>query len=402
MANIVASDLNDISQILYDAEEISTKILFQGTDDSTIYERWIKGEYDLETDIRITPFILESIDFYQLREDYMRYEETFGLRVYGYFTEKIDLEKIFNYYTNIENTSNKTVVIESLRIEKETGRIDFDIEMFAKDGSDESRIEGSLFFTWYFLGGGVTSDNIEVKINNVRIPYKFYNFESAKRNISTLDFTSSGITQLLNSAYGYSVAMTLPLLTDNNVIMEIYEDVYAKRYNKKYTFEYKLFKDDTTFFSFSDDLYLLGGNSPDQKPSVLDFDVMFARVPKSIEIYIDDVRIPILEYSYSFSPQQDEAVNINDEKVKNVNIFSTFNISLTLPLNENNENTKINELYTDIHNRNIDKIYNIRLKRNNLLDVTYNVILSQDNSFSGDIDANQFFQCSFVEVDGEV
>ena len=193
--------------------------------------------------------------------------------------KKIDLEKIFNYYTSIENTSNKTIVIDALRIEKECGRIDFGIEEFPMDGSNESRIEGSLVFTWQFLGGGLTSDNIEILINGERIPYKFYNFESSKKGVMSLEYSTDGINKLLNSNYGYLITMTLPVLTtdDENygIIMEIYEDVYKKRYNKKYTFSYRLFEGETTYFTFTDDIQLVGGNSPDNKPSVLDFDVMF-------------------------------------------------------------------------------------------------------------------------------
>jgi hypothetical protein len=408
MAAIVEQDLNTISNTLYDSGEILSQIVFFGTDDSAIYERYQKGEYDLTTDIRITPFILESINFYQLREEYLRYEETFGLNVYGFFAEKTDLEKIFNYYTNIENTSNKTEVIDSIRIEKETGRIDFDIEEFPQDGSDEHRIQGALFFTWQFLGGGLTSDNVEVLIGGEkvptgeRIPYKFYNFENAKRNISSMEFSTEGITQFLNSTYGFLITMTLPLLTDSDTIMEIYEDVYKKRYNKKYTFSFRLFNGDEDYFTFTDDIQLAGGNSPDPKPSVLDFDVMFIRAPKSIEIYIDTVRIPVLEYSYSFSPQSDNVVNINDDKSKSVNVASSFNINMTLPLNEDDENTKINEIYEDIHNRDISKEYTIRIKRGTLFDNSYNVILGENNSFNADTDANQSFECSFIEVDGDL
>ena len=75
---------------------------------------------------------------------------------------------------------------------------------------------------------------------------------------------------------------------------------------------------------------------------------------------------------------------------------------MTLPLNEDDENLKINEIYTDIHNRNIDKQYTIRIKRGSIIDNSYNVILSQDNGFSADTDANQSFQCSFVEIDGDI
>jgi hypothetical protein len=184
--------------------------------------------------------------------------------------------------------------------------------------------------------------------------------------------------------------------------MEIYEDVYKKRYNKKYTFSFRLFNGDEDYFTFTDDIQLAGGNSPDPKPSVLDFDVMFIRAPKSIEIYIDTVRIPVLEYSYSFSPQSDNVVNINDDKSKSVNVASSFNINMTLPLNEDDENTKINEIYEDIHNRDISKEYTIRIKRGTLFDNSYNVILGENNSFNADTDANQSFECSFIEVDGDL
>lgn len=226
IANLIAIELNDIAKDLETNGDILTKFVFYGTSDLSTYERIQTGEYNVDEYEKITPFLLRSTNFVQQPEDYTRYEEAFELTIYGFLDEKSDLEKVFNTYTNLENTVNRVISLDIFRVEKSVSKLFISPEILtAQDGTIEDRFEGSLNFIWSIAEGIATSDDITVKVDNVEIPYNVISLTTEKRNINSEALTTSGVDKFMSTVTGYTISMDLPYLTTNTKLVELFQDV---------------------------------------------------------------------------------------------------------------------------------------------------------------------------------
>jgi uncharacterized protein YifE (UPF0438 family) len=206
VASLTRDRLNETSASLYDAGIIQSKVVFGGTSDFITYERWQTQEYTINDNQLITPFILNSINFAQDKEDYTRYEEQFTLSLYGFVNQKEDIEKIFAQYTNEENTVNRVTTLDGVfRVAKDVGKLIIEPSYLnAQDGSDETRFVASLDFIWSFAEGITTSDDITITIDTIPIPYNMISFTPEKRNINTQDMSITGIDKYMSTTTGYN------------------------------------------------------------------------------------------------------------------------------------------------------------------------------------------------------
>ena len=394
IVGLVNKDLNDISYALFQEGELINKIVMNGTSDLAVYERFQTGEFSIDEYEFVTPFILESKEFNQIAESYTRYEESFELRIYGFMKHKTDIEKIFNTYTNVENTVNRVVSLGNYRVEKGVGKLQITSEFLpAQDGSNEQRFEGILSFAWGFAEGIVTTDDIIIKIDDVEIPYNAAGINTEKRGTNTIDMTSSGISEHLSSLTGYSVALSLPFLTSNTKLVELFNDIWNKTYNK----QYKLTIDIMNVIHFEDMVTLSEGIFIGVKPSILDFDVTLKRVPKSTKVYINDILVPILDFGFTNKAETDAIVKVNEESTVSVFTSSNFGINLVLPLDEDGNNSVIESIMSDTLHGTYGNSYKIRVIRNSI-DITYDVILT-NGIYNFDINSNGAINVSFTEED---
>jgi len=397
IANLIAIELNDIAKDLQTAGDILTKFVFYGTSDLSTYERIQTGEYNVDQYEKITPFLLRSTNFAQQPEDYTRYEEAFELSIFGFYNEKTDLEKVFNTYTNLENTVNRVIAEGIYRIEKSVSKIFiYPTLITAMDGTLEDRIEGSLSFIWSIAEGIVTSDDITIKLDNVEIPYNVLSLISEKRNILSEPITSTGIDKYMSTVTGQSLSMNLPYLTSNSKLIELFQDVWNKTYNKQYLLTITIGEN----ISYSDYVTLSSGTFEDPKPTILSFGVLFKRVQKQTEIYINNVLVPVLDFGFVNQAEISPVVKINEDSNKSTYISSNFGISMTLPLQESDDNSAIADLFSKVLDGLFGTSYTIRIVRNTYFSRTYNVILT-NGSYNFEHDTSGSIELDFTEEDVE-
>lgn len=394
IAEIVKTKLNDLALTMYEASEISTKFVFDGTSDFTQYERFITGEYDMDIYEKTTPFIISSVSGGQQPEDYTRYDEQFRVNFYGYISEKQDFEKVIRKYINNENTSNRVISLEGYRVEKKTGFITIEPEIMpALDGTNEARFNADFEFVWNFAEGIVTSDDITITLDGISIPYNMISFVPEKRHINTQATTSDGIDKFMASVTGYTMTLALPYLESNTKLVELFKDIWNKKYNKKYL----LHIDIGTEVTFEDYVYISAGNFVDPKPSILDFEVMIRRVPKQTEIYIDEQLVPVLDFGFKNKAALNATIKLNEESAKAAYLSANYGITMTLPLDEDDSNPTIAGLFSDVLDSSFYKSHTIRLKRNTK-DITYDVIMV-DGDYNFEQDSNGSILLLFVEED---
>jgi len=396
ISTLIETQLNSLAQTMYGTSDITTKFVFYSTADLATYERIQTGEYEVDVYEKITPILLRSINFAQMPEDYTRYEESFELSVYGYYSEKQDLEKVFNAFTNLENTTNRVVTEGIYRIEKSCSKLWFNPTLLtAQDGTLEDRIEGSLNFVWSIAEGIVTSDDIHIYIDTVEIPYNILSLLSEKRNILSEALTTTGIDKFMTSVTGQTISMNLPYLTTNSKLVELFGDAWNNVYNKKYL----LTIDIGTEITYSQYVYLSSGTFEDPKPTILNFGVLFKRAPIQTQIYIDNVLVPVLTFGFGSKADVSSTVKINEESTKSAYLSSNSTITMTLPLDETDSNTSVSGIFENILDKAFGTSYVVKIVRNTF-EKTYNVIL-MDGTYGFEHDTSGSIDITFIEEDVE-
>jgi len=147
IAVLVQTQLNEKAVELFDLGEIVDKIVFNVTADYQLYERMQKAEYELNDYQPFTPVIISRINHYEYPADYLRYEESYTIGIYGFADQLEDLEKIIKAYTVDENTTNKSVIAGDFRITKEAEDVSFGVEIAPRDGSMRNRVIGDGGFS---------------------------------------------------------------------------------------------------------------------------------------------------------------------------------------------------------------------------------------------------------------
>lgn len=396
VASAIMQTLNTISTTLYDDGQITNKIVFYGTDSIDIYERYREMEFAIDDAEKVTPFLLTSIDYAQELEDYIRYEENFKLTVYGFLAEKQDLCTIFNTLTRLENTSNRREIISAYTVEKLFSKLYIEEDYkFAQDGSNEQRFSGSLTFIWNVSSGLATSEDIDIKINTMSIPHNMINLMVEKRIIPVDTLSSSGISTYLSSTQDWSLLFNFPLDTSNTTLYNLFKDMGKSNYNKTYSLEVLI----GTTSIFSETMYIEKIGFVDTRPAILNFEVIFKRVPAATtQIYIDDVQVPVLNFNISSKNDLESYIKLNQVAVDNDIVGRQWSISLQLPLSEVDSNVTINEIFAEVISQEVGNIHTITINRNSgTFEQTYTVMMLEGNYEFLD-DTNESFTATFIKV----
>ena len=220
IAVLVQADLNDKAIELFDSGEIDEKIVFNVTADYQLYERMQKAEYEVDDYQDFTPVIIARVNHYEYPADYLRYEESYTIGIYGYADQIEDLERVVKAYTVDENTINKSVMVSAIRITKEATDVSFDLDIEPMDGSMKKRVIGTGAFSWSFLDGIMTSYDVIVTIDGEVMPYLSFDWGRGVDTIQSQLITDVG--QTLNSI---NVKPFTPVLSSGTDISSAGDDL---------------------------------------------------------------------------------------------------------------------------------------------------------------------------------
>ena len=239
--NVLSNGLNGKAIELFDSGEISEKIVFNVTADYQLYERMQKAEYEVDDYQPFTPVIISRIDHYEYPADYLRYEETYTIGIYGYADQIEDLEKVIKAYTVDENTINKSVVAGGFRITKEATDVSFDLDIEPMDGSMNKRVIGTGGFNWTFLDGIMTSYDVMVTIDGEEMPYISFDWGRMVDSIQSQTIDTTGQTLNHINVKPFAPVIVLPYISTEagtSVIENLYRELYDNVYNKQHTLTY--------------------------------------------------------------------------------------------------------------------------------------------------------------------
>ena len=396
IAVLYETALNAKAAELYDASDIDDKIVFNVTADYQLYERLQKGEYALDDYTSITPVIISRVEHYEYPADYLRYEETYSVEVYGYANQLISLEKILKEFTVEENTTNKSVVIAPFRITKEQEDISFGVELDAMDGSLNKRVQGTGSFAWTFLDGIMTSYDIIIKIDDEVMPYITYDFVDSVTTINTQTIDATGQTGNINSTSFHEMVLTLPYISTSPVIKALYQEFYEGTYNKTHTLSYYDTALDTTY---NFDVIMSGRLFEDVKPKVLDFVVTFRKYYPTATIEIDTVEIPVLHYVMSSGSALSTSTQINSSSAQSAYLGENFQMDMTIALTDTS-NAKVNELFEKVMDYDFSTPHQLTYTKG-AYTKTYDVVI-QAGSYEIGGSAEDSIKLTFVEQDQNI
>jgi hypothetical protein len=396
LAQIIEIRLNEIAVELYDAEEIIDKVVFNVTADFQLYERMQKAEYELDDYQPFTPVIISRIDHTQIPANYLRYEETYQMELYGYFDQLTSLEKIFKQYAVEESTTNKSQIIDTFRVSKiATYDMNFGEEILASGGDNRSRVVGTDGgFTWNFLDGIKSSYDIEIKIDSEIMPYINYTYMDSMRPLANKEYTDTGQTNPIRSTRFYGIDLTLPYISTSPVILDIYNEFYSGVYNKTHTLSYN-----DGEVSFEYDVVIQDKVIVDQYPQILEFTITLVRQEAQSLVKIDGFDIPVLRFELNPESQLSTTININEDKAKSTWLSAGYTITMDVDLSDTSNET-VQNLFTDVLKRNFGGEHSITFAKGLITEV-FNVIL-ESGTYSFETNPEEMMTLTFTQVDSEV
>jgi len=396
IAVLVELQLNAKAIELFDAEEIDDKIVFNVTADYQEYERMQKAEYELDDYQDFTPVIISRIDHYEYPADYLRYEEKYTLAIYGYADQLQDLEKVIKAYTVDENTINKSVMITSFRVTKETTDVSFGVEIEPQDGSLRKRVIGNGGFSWTFLDGIMTSYDIVVTIDGEVMPYISFDWGTNIDSIQSQAINTTGQTINSINTKPFTPVLTLPYISTSEVIKNLYKELYSRVYNKSHVLTYY---DTALDETFTYNVKISTGTFSDIKPKVLDFIVVFERISPTVTLTIDGVEVPLIDFDISTTAQLDTDIKINSDKSASAFLGTGYAIIMSLDISDET-NTKTQELLSNVLNQTFETPHIIQLIKGSIT-ASYEVLL-QGGSYKFNNNPIDSIQLVFTELDGDI
>lgn len=396
IAIIIETNLNTKAQELYDAEIIFDKIVFNGTADFQLYERMQKGEYEVDDYQEFTPFVIERVDHYEYPADYLRYEERYIIRIYGYEAQLVSLETIIKAFVVDENTTNKSIVIAPFRITKETEDVSFGLGLEPLDGSLKKRVSGEGSFSWSFLDGIMTSYDTIIKIDNEEIPYITFEFQDSPGTIQSQAINSTGQTLNIKGVSFYEIQMVIPFISTSTVIKNLYREFYDGTYNKSHVLTYY---DTALDQTFTFDVRMTNKQFFDTQPKVLDFACTFVRTYPTVTVEIDTIEVPVLSYSISSNTELSTTTGINKDVSESAYLGNSYSINMELDISDLT-NTKTEELLSAVWNQTFETPHTITITKGSLIG-TYPVLLN-GGSYSFESNPNDKVSLSFIKIDSTV
>ena len=396
IAVLVQTQLNDKAIELFDADEIAEKIVFNVTADYQLYERMQKAEYEVDDYQLFTPVIIGRVDHYEYPADYLRYEETYTVGIYGYADQIEDLERVVKSYTVDENTINKSVTVSTFRITKEAEDVSFDRDIEPMDGSMNKRVLGTGSFSWTFLDGIMTSYDVIVEIDNEEMPYISFDWARAIEGITSQSINTTGQTLNNINVKPYTPVIVLPYISTSEVIKSLYSELYNSTYNKSHTLSYY---DSALDETFTYDVKISSGSFSDARPRVLDFTLVFERVLPTVTLTIDEVEVPVTAFEISSGAELSTSTKINSDVSESAYLGSGYQLKLGLDVSDTT-NTKTQELLDAVLNQSFESPHIITITKGTIT-ATYSVLLN-NGAYSFTNNPIDSINLVFLEVDSDV
>ena len=395
IAVLVQQQLNDKAIELFGLGEIAEKIVFNVTADYQLYERMQKAEYEVDDYQPFTPVIIARVDHYEYPADYLRYEETYTIGIYGFADQIEDLERLIKAYTVDENTINKSVIEANFRITKEATDVSFDLDIEPMDGSMKKRVIGTGGFSWTFLDGIMTSYDTIVSIDGEEMPYITWDWGRPIESIQSQTIDATGLTSNSLNTKPIIPTIVLPYISTSAVIKDLYEELYSEVYNKTHTLTYY---DSAINKTYTYTVRISGGAFVDTQPKVLEFALTFERVLPTVSLTIDAVAVPMLKFQISSGAELSTATKINSDVSKSVFLGTGYQLTIALDLSDTT-NTKTEELLSYVLNQTFETPHSIILTKG-ALTAEYDVLLN-NGSYSFEDNPVDRIDLVFVEVDSE-
>ena len=360
--------LNGKAIEMFDALEVTDKIVFNVTADFQLYERMQKAEYEVDDYEKFTPVIISRVNHYEYPADYLRYEESYTIGIYGYADQLESIEKILKAWVVDENTRDKSMIVDSFRITKETADVSFALDIEPMDGSLYKRVAGAGGFSWSFLDGIMTSYDTIITIDDEEMPYISFEFQDAPGTIQTQAFTTAGQTSNNQGMSFYEIQMILPYISTSDVIKDLYKEFYEGSYNKSHTLTYY---DSALDETFPFEVRMASKQFYDTQPKVLDFAVSFVRYYPTVVIAIDEVEVPVINFGISSNAEVSTTTGINRDVSESAYLGNSYSINMDIDIS-NIANTKTEELLAAILNQEFQTPHTIELTKGSTTH-TYNV-----------------------------
>lgn len=393
VAIILQTNLNELAVDMYEAGLVTDKIVFNITADFQLYERLQTEEYQVDDYQDFTPAIIARTQFYQTPADYIRYEETYDFRVYGYSAQLDSLERILKQFTSNENTVDQSVVESGFRITKAMEDVSFDLDLYSNDGTLEKRVEGLGSINWNFLEGPMTSFDVDIFIDGVNVPYLQYGFVDSNRTIANSPLTVEGSNGLKSVGF-YGIQLTLPYISTSPTIVGMYQDFYSGVYNKTYTFDYV----DSAGVTFTYDVIVQDKSFVDTVPKILDFTVTLVRSETQIDLTIDGAVVPVLAFSINSGSTLETYQNINSDEAENAYLGSAFEIDMEIDISDT-DNPKVQEILQTVLSRSFGTEMVIAYTKG-AITASWPVLL-KDGNYSFDTNPEEKVTLKFVKSDSE-
>jgi len=389
IANILSTKLNTLSLLLYEEEKITKKILFHVVADYQMYERFQKGEYEINDNQRITPCIINRLDFDSSKLNFGNYNETYSIQIYGYFDEVFELEEIIKTLVYYENTEIQTETIDDWEVNKHFDDINFGEEIFPLDGTDEKRVEGVGSFSLEFISGVKTSHDFILSLDGEEIPYLSFNYSIDKAQSGT---SGDSIETLVNGMFDSEIIITFNYQTGVTKILELIEDIQDHQlYNKKYTLNIDDGENDIDY-----DVYISRGEFSVIKPYSLPVvTVVFSRYTDKVSIKLNDEAVLVANFSYDYDTQVDITNLINDTNSKAIPTFDSFSINMDILLDGS---TIATQLKKEALKRDFGKLYELTFVDTDEEEITFKV-LSKKILYSFTDNPTSFLNCTFIKYD---
>lgn len=396
IAALVETKLNDKVVELFDLGEIDTKIVFNVTDNYQLYERMQKAEYELDDYQEFTPVIISRLDHYEYPADYVRYEESYSIGIYGFADQIIDLERVIKAYTVDENTIYKSVTVGDFQITKETQDVSFELDIEPMDGTQRKRVIGEGGFSWTFLDGIMTSYDVTVTVDGETMPYIAFDWGRSADTIQSQAINSTGQTLNNINVKPFTPVLTLPYISTSPVIKALYKELYSNVYNKSHVLTYY---DTALDETFSYDVKISTGSFNDTKPKILDFIVVFERILPTVSLSIDSVSVPLVEFSIDAGAEISTSTKINSDVSESAYLGSGYTITMSLDISDLT-NTKTQELLGYVLTQTFDTPHTLQLIKGSI-QADYNVLL-RSGSYKFNNNPIDSIVLVFTEVDSDV
>lgn len=355
IASLLQHQLNTISSDLFGFGLIPREETFYITDSVGLYQKWQTMDNDLQfnfgilksTSFRDNQFVLNGT-----------IEESFILSVVCYEKNRDNVEKIFNTLTK-NKIETPLFRHDDWLIKFIPGKYDPNNFQNSQDGRNEKLYYTTYTFIFEYRHDYLTANDVKLKIDNVDIPFFYLDFDNVKSSIANVPFSKNNNNYKMVAE---TIVLGLPLGSNNAKVNDIILSAGSDRYNDLYSFSLDL----KNFTKNVDYTIKRGSLSVNKDIDNLMFNVVFEMATPRIELKIDDVLIPALNFQIATSRA---TTQINGQDLEIKHSIHNFGYAITATFIHINDNPKSVELLNEARIKTTNTTHTILYE-----DETYEVI----------------------------